>query len=137
MNIKFLARIDAFIPGTFISWRIIKIPDQKIPAIEKDYELTGIEVVSNALNLQVIQPRSIGLMPKIPNYNVLKDAVFEIVKTDRKRFRVVRYVGKLKIEYKIIPAANVTLPDLSRASEQESIPVKDTPKDIFSEIDYS
>ena len=65
MNIKFLARIDAFIPGTFISWRIIKIPDQKIPAIEKDYELTGIEVVSNALNLQVIQPRSIGLMPKI------------------------------------------------------------------------
>jgi hypothetical protein len=110
MHILFNARIDAFIPGNFVSWRIIKIPGEKTPAIEKDYDLTGIEVVTDALNLTV-EDHGIAFMPEVHGYDRLKNAVFEIEKTARKTFRVVRYVGTLTIEYKVQPGASMAHPD--------------------------
>jgi hypothetical protein len=107
MPIRFNATIDAFIPGNFVSWRIIKIPGEKTPVIEKDYDLTNIEVVTEALEMDV-QDHGIAYMPTISNSKNLNNAVFEIEKTTRKKFRVVRYVGTLKVEYKIEPGANMT-----------------------------
>ena len=129
MNIHFNARVDAFIPGNFISWRIIPIPGQKTPAIEDDYDLTGTEIVRESLRLTVSNENTIAFMPHVHGYERLKDAVFEIVKTDRKRFRVVRYVGTLKVVHTIEPVP------AGGPKNAGSNPVADNRSDRFLDLD--
>jgi hypothetical protein len=137
MNIKFNAQVDAFVPGNFVSWRIIPITGQKTPAIEDDYTLTGEDVVIRAVDLAVHQSSPYS-MPTVHGEPRLNDAVFEIEKTARKQFRVVRYVGTLKVEHKIEPAANVKVLGASVITEEQT---KQAQKLVpgasrFSDLDY-
>jgi hypothetical protein len=128
--VKFNARIDAFVPGNFVSWVIIPIPGEKTPKIENDYELANTEVAMDALRVTVSQESAFS-MPKINGHNLFENAVFEIEKTAPKRYKVVRLVGYLKVEYKIEPTANMTVREASGQDTQ--LPVKPKPDDRFND----
>jgi hypothetical protein len=124
--IKFNAQIEAFVPGNFVSWRIIEIPGEKHPTIEDDYTLDGIEVIFQALGISV-ESRGFAYVPVVNNYAKLDNAVFEIEKTAPKCFRVVRYVGTVEVQYKIKPGHNTTPPEskVNRVIDQQEKPTSD------------
>ena len=93
----FNGRLSFMIPGNFVSWVIYNLPDGmgKQVAIPRDYTVTGAENAVKEIDVVVNGMGGI-YFPEVTGGDKLKTAVFEIEKTGRKSFEVIKYIGELK-----------------------------------------
>jgi hypothetical protein len=101
---KFLGRIWYIVPGNFVGWRIGTVDESldptgqfEHPDIPKSYVLDNVEPVLSDIGISVEHPQGPFCVPVVKNDGILKDAVFEFEKTAGAKFRLLRYVGRLKV----------------------------------------
>ena len=94
---KFNGMLSALIPGNFVGWFIHNVPNDigKQVEIPRDYTVTGAEDAVKKIGVTIHGMGGI-YFPEITGYEKLETAVFEIKKTGRDSFHVVKYIGELE-----------------------------------------
>lgn len=95
-SMKFNAQLGYVVPGNFVGWQIRPLSGIKTPKIPDDYTLEGVEQVLVSQNITISQSNPFA-MPHVGGGDALKSAVFEFEKMGRSTFRLLRYVGELKV----------------------------------------
>ena len=92
----FNGRLSCMIPGNFVAWVVYNTPDEvgKSVAIPRDHTVIGAERAIKEIGITVDHKGGI-FFPEISGADKLESAVFEIEKTARKNFEVIKYVGEL------------------------------------------
>lgn len=97
----FQAQLGYIIPWNFVGWRIRPIPGFKTPTIPQNYTVEGAEEALSELGVSISQSSPFA-MPSVRGGEALDSAVFEVEKVGRSTFRVLRYVGELRVERTIV-----------------------------------
>ena len=98
MAIRFKGQLSGFIPGNFISWQLRNVPKDlgKQVSIPDNSEIIGAEAAVKEAGVIITGEGSLAFSPKMTGAEKLRTAVFEIEKTGRKSFEVIKYIGELK-----------------------------------------
>ena len=127
----FKGQLSYFIPGSHVAWMLRNAPEEisrqvKIPE-NSDIKVSG-EVLRDA-GIHV-EDRGFAYSPIVTGGENLKNAIFEIEKTGRKQFEVIKYLGDIEIkrEIKLTPKVSGEKSFVSRTSIVPLKKVKDSSK---------